>query len=216
MLEYPKIETLYSRDEKTNKVLINKLRLPEFGNIKRWHITEKIDGTNIRVSWSPDGKVSFHGRTDNAQMSAKLVEYLQATFTPENLRRAFETVTETEVLLFGEGYGEKIQKGGVYRKGMSFRLFDVLVGPWWLEPMTIADVATKLGILTVPYLGEIESLPETAEDLKRLLGNNGNSTVALQDGGSGGRAEGIVARTSPLLFTRRKERLIWKLKFGDF
>lgn len=216
MLEYPKIETLYNRDEATRKVIPGQLRLGEFGNIRRWQITEKVDGTNVRIGLSPEGTVSFNGRTDNAQMPLQLMNSLQATFTAEKLCAVFATENRSEVLLFGEGYGAKIQKGGIYRRDMAFRLFDVLVGPWWLEPADIADVATQLGILTVPFLGEIEALPPTLDALKALLGNAGNSTVAIQDQGSGGRAEGIVARTSPLLLTRRGQRLMWKLKFRDF
>ncbi|MFZ4790115.1 MAG: RNA ligase family protein [Candidatus Competibacteraceae bacterium] len=216
MLEYPKIETLYNRDEKTHRVIPEQLRLAEFGNIRRWQITEKVDGTNIRIGLSPDGNVSFNGRTDNAQMPAPLVNYLQITFTAEKLGAVFPAANQDEVLLFGEGYGAKIQKGGIYRRDMAFRLFDVLVGPWWLEPDDIADVAAKLNILTVPFLGEIDILPRTRDDLKTLLGNDGNSTVSIQDQGSGGRAEGIVARTVPLLLTRRGQRLLWKLKFRDF
>lgn len=85
MLEYPKIETLYNRDEKTHRVIPEQLRLAEFGNIRRWQITEKVDGTNIRIGLSPDGNVSFNGRTDNAQLPAPLVSYLQTTFTAEKL-----------------------------------------------------------------------------------------------------------------------------------
>jgi ATP-dependent RNA circularization protein (DNA/RNA ligase family) len=216
MLEYPKIETLYQRDKTTNKVITNQLRFPEFGNIRRWQITEKVDGTNVRVGLLPEGVVRYGGRTDNAQMPAKLIDYLQQTFTLEQLQAVFKESLESEIVLFGEGYGEKIQKGGSYRQGMSFRLFDVLVGEWWLEPEAIADVATKLGIFTVPILGEIDALPSQADELKQLLGHDGNSTVAIQDGGRGVRAEGIVARTVPMLFTRRGQRLMWKLKFRDF
>ncbi|OQX03017.1 MAG: hypothetical protein BWK80_56635 [Desulfobacteraceae bacterium IS3] len=216
MTEYPKIETLYNRDEKTFKVLIDKLRMAEFGNIRRWHITEKVDGTNVRIFLLPDGSVSYYGRSDNAQMHEKLREYLHETFPSEKLRPAFDAAKENQIVLFGEGYGAKIQKGGSYRKGMAFRLFDVLVGQWWLEPAAISDVAAKLNILTAPYIGEIENLPQSADDLKAILGNDGKSTVAIQDGGTGVRAEGIVARTSPMLFTRRGGRLMWKLKFSDF
>ena len=216
MRKYPKIETLYNRDEKTYKVIPTELRLAEFSNIRRWQITEKVDGTNVRVELSPEGEISFAGRTDNAQMPVKLLEYLQTTFTVEKLQAVFDKAEGNEILLFGEGYGEKIQKGGIYRKGMSFRLFDVLVGFWWLEPMAIADIASKLNIQTVPLLGEIDSLPQTADDLKALIGHDGNSAVAMQEGGQGGRAEGIVARTSPLLLTRRGDRMMWKLKFSDF
>ncbi len=216
MLEYPKIETLYQRDKATGKVITSQLRLPEFGNIRRWQITEKIDGTNVRVGLLPGGVVTHSGRTENAQIPAKLLDYLQETFTLDKLQPVFAESPDSEVILFGEGYGERIHGGGAYRQGISFRLFDVLVGQWWLEPEAIADVAAKLGILTVPVLGEIDFLPNCADELAKWLGHAGNSTVAIQDGGRGVRAEGIVARTVPMLFTRRGQRLMWKLKFQDF
>jgi hypothetical protein len=216
MFEYPKIETLYQRDKITNKVIINQLRLLEFGNIRRWQITEKVDGTNVRVGLLPSGVIKYSGRTENAQIPTKLLDYLQQTFTLEQLQLVFKDSLDNEVVVFGEGYGEKIHGGGAYRQGISFRLFDVLVGQWWLEPEAIADVAAKLDILTVPVLGEIDSLPGHTDELKQWLGHDGNSTVAIQDGGRGVRAEGIVARTVPMLFTRRSQRLMWKLKFSDF
>lgn len=116
-------------------------------------------------------------------------------------------------MLFGEGYGTKIQNGGGYRDGVAFRLFDVKVGAWWLEPDALMDVAEKLNIRTAPYLGVVESLPRSRDDLADILGR---SIVAAQDGGAGIQPEGIVARTVPSLFTRKSERLMWKLKFKDF
>lgn len=217
MLEYPKIETLYDRDKKTFKVYPTKLRWAEFDNIKRWQITEKVDGTNIRVSLKADGTINFGGRTDNAQMPGHLLNYLQATFTTDKLLTAFSLTEGDEVVLFGEGYGEKIQKGGgKYRQGVSFRLFDVVVGKWWLEPESIADIATKLGVRAVPSLGEIDFLPKSIEELRAIIGHAGYSTAAQEDGGVGCEAEGIIARTSPLLFTRQGARLMWKLKLRDF
>src|SRR3972149_6378383 len=170
MIEYPKIETLYDRDEKTRKVLPDQLRMPEFANIKQWFVTEKVDGTNIRVCLSPDGIVTFGGRTDNAQMPVTLMTYLQNTFTSEKMKLVFPSADST-VILFGEGYGEKIQSGGNYRKGVSFRLFDVMVGQWWLEPENIFDVAEKLGIQITSHLKMIESLPKNAADLTDILGH---------------------------------------------
>ena len=210
MQEYSKIETLYDRNERF-KVMPDALRLEEFGNIKMWLAYEKIDGTNIRVHLTSEGAVIFGGKTDNAQLPTPLVQYLRETFTDAAVRAAFEPgVTAT---LYGEGYGAKIQNGGGYRTGVAFRLFDVLVGSWWLEPDAILDVAEKLGILTAPYLGVLDALPRTADDLARIIDR---SIVAQEDGGSGCRAEGIVVRTAPGLFTRKGERLMWKLKFKDF
>ena len=214
-MEYPKIETLYNRDEKTFKVKVDELRLPEFELIKRWHITEKVDGTNVRVFWNCETQtVTFGGRTDAAQMPVSLMTYLQGTFHPE----MFSDFT-ANAILYGEGYGPKIQKGGgSYRNDVSFRLFDVSVGSWWLETDVVERVAERMGIATVPWLGVHKELPRSTQDLDFILGGNcsGSSVTALQDGGSGCRAEGIVARTSPLLLTRSGQRLMWKLKYKDF
>ena len=63
-MEYPKINTLFKRDE--NSIIIpSEYTLPEFEYLKYcpFECTEKIDGTNIRIIW--DGhKVSYYGRTD--------------------------------------------------------------------------------------------------------------------------------------------------------
>jgi ATP-dependent RNA circularization protein (DNA/RNA ligase family) len=186
LIEYPKIETLYDRDPDTFKVISSKLRLTEFGNIKSWHITEKVDGTNIRVIWQ-DGAVSFNGRTDNAQMPPFLYKYLADTFTSDLLTSVFQ---DTNVTLYGEGYGAKIQKsGGLYRAGVSFRLFDVLVGRWWWNASDVRSIAVELGIRAVPDLGEIDGLPYSLPDLIDILDGD-RSIVAQQDGGQGYRQRG--------------------------
>ncbi len=210
-MEYPKIETLYNRDPKTFKVIVDQIRLPEFDNVRRWHITEKVDGTNLRVMWDGVKKeLTFGGRTDNAQMPTSLVTYLQQTFTPD-MFAAFDG----SVTLFGEGYGEKIQKGGGnYRKGVSFRLFDVMIGQWWLEPENIKDIAQKMNCNHVPFYGVIDYLPDSIADLQKI--DHRASITAYQDGGEGCLPEGIVARSYPLMLTRRGDRIMWKLKYRDF
>ena len=210
-MEYPKIETLFVRDEKTFKVT-DQLRLPEFDLVKRWLVTEKIDGTNVRVFF--DGAnlgvptVRFKGRTENAQMPTFLLTHLQDAFTAEKVGAAFDE--GSSVILFGEGYGPKIQKGGNYRSDVSFRLFDVRVGEWWLNWDGVDDVADKLGIRTVPVLGRCDSLDRAIERLRH------GSPVAFQEAENEIPQEGIVARTDPLLMTRGGDRLMWKLKAKDY
>lgn len=220
MMEYPKIETLYNRDEKF-KVKPDEVRLPEFDLVNRWLITEKIDGTNIRVVWQDD-KITFGGRTDNAQIPAFLLATLQQMFTEDAMRGAFQS-EEGEmpryIDLFGEGYGEKIQKvGSRYRSGTSFRLFDVWVDGWWLNWSNVKDVAKKLNIQTVPVLTHFGRLIKSPEELEwHFESGKGHSQVTLdEDGDSELIAEGVVARTDPLLFDRKGHRIMWKLKFKDF
>jgi hypothetical protein len=211
MITYPKIETLYDRDLNTFKVMTDHVRCPEFDNVKHWHVSEKIDGTNLRIQWTEETEeISFGGRTDNAQLPMSIVEHLRKTFTPSS----FDNFT-SDVILFGEGYGEKIQKGGGnYCKGVSFRLFDVLVGnKWWLEPYDVAAVAASMGINIAPHLGVICTLPRSLDDLLAILDD---SIVAHTENHTKYQAEGIVARSYPLLLNRAGNRVMWKLKVKDF
>ena len=73
---------------------------------------QKIDGTNIRVMWQ-DGKLKLGGRTDNANIPADLVQLLYEAIDVRKLR---DTFGDTPVIIYGEGYGAGIQKGGGYGK----------------------------------------------------------------------------------------------------
>lgn len=215
-MKYPKIETLYNRDKDTFKVITSELRLPEFGLITRWLVTEKVDGMNIRVMLHPDGTISFGGRTDRAQIPSHLETYLVKTFTKELMQSLFERDEcglWPEVTLFGEGYGEKIQNGGNYRKGVSFRLFDVRIGSWWMNWSSVFEIATNLGIKTVPVVERLLYLPVCYSMLKDIIDH---SLVAEVECGKTVLPEGIVCRTEPLLLMRNGNRLMWKLKFKDF
>ena len=213
MKPYPKIETLFKRDPETFKVT-DELRHPEFGLVSKWIITEKIDGTNVRVTFFPDGNMHFQGRTDNAQMPPFLLDRLNTMFNlgkVGHLTTIFEPF-DSPVTLYGEGYGARIQKGGGdYREGVNFRLFDVRIGEWWLNWSDVEDVARKLGIKTVPVLWGMQQ--ELGETIKSMVDEE--STTAIDEGGKR-QQEGIVARTEPLLFDRRGNRLMWKLKRRDY
>lgn len=216
-MKYPKIETLYERDKKTFKVIPEQIRRPEFGLVNHWIMTEKIDGMNVRVELYPDGQIMGFGRTDKAQLPEELKSYLTRTFNCDIMYSVFhmdEHGLYPEVTLYGEGYGPKIQKGGYYRNNQAFRLFDVKIGRWWQNFESVREFAKAFKVETVPYIGELHGLPSSLDSLKRIIPW---SYVSVQDAGKEGvEAEGIVARTEPLLFTRSGDRLMWKLKFRDF
>lgn len=216
-MDYPKIETLYDRDEKTHKVT-GRYRLPEFAIPSKWLVTEKIDGTNVRIVLHPPGEqpgsVTYGGRTESAQMPVHLVNMLQARFTYEVVSAAFDP--DTRAIIYGEGYGPKIQKGSDYRSDVGFRVFDVVVfgqggRPWWLNFSDVVNVAHNIGADTVPVLAEGVSLAEAVGRVNLL------SAVAREEKQSDTTLvqEGIVCRTDPLLFCRTGERLMWKLKVRD-
>jgi ATP-dependent RNA circularization protein (DNA/RNA ligase family) len=214
MSEYHKIQSIYKRDmESKRKTLIEgQWTLPEFeylaGNV--WTFTEKVDGTNIRVIFK-DGGITFGGRTDDAQIPAQLVARLNERFLPlaEKLGEMFPDARwagHGQAVLYGEGYGAKIQKGGGnYRADQDFVLFDVRVGQWWLQRADVHDVAQKLGLDVVPVIGE-GTLHDAVAWAKR----------GIQSTWGNFEAEGIVARPKTELNTRSGHRLIAKIKCRDF
>lgn len=205
--KYPKINTIWKRDEQNNfKIIEGDFSKAEFANVKNWQVTEKIDGTNIRVAF--DGKsVRFDGRTDEAQIPAHLYAALQDIFTVEKLGEALN-LAEGKAILYGEGYGAKIQKGGgLYRKDAGFILFDVWTDGWWLERDNVNDIAKKLGVSSVPVIGTMDY--QAAIDYVKA---RPNSTVAAEPK----TIEGVVARSVPMMLFRDGTPIMWKIKVKDF
>ena len=209
MRAYEKIETIYARDIEGTKLLIpGKFRndTVEFLKDVPWIWTEKVDGTNIRVYW--DGHaVTFGGRTDKAQIPAPLVNRLNELFGGEQNAQVFEQMFgEKEVILFGEGYGTKIQSGGAYiPNGVDFILFDVLIGNNYQEREWVEQTARTFGVKVVPIVGS-GPLEDAVEYVKR----HPQSTMGTCE------MEGIVCRPAVELRDRRGERLIVKIKWNDF
>jgi hypothetical protein len=205
MKEYHKIQSVFKR-ETVNKgrIIEGSFSTPEIEFLKDtvWEWTEKVDGTCIRVMLN-DGKVSYGGKTDNAQIPANLVQHLRDRFDPQQEKLA--AMFPEGVCLYGEGCGPKIQKGGGNYGDVQFVLFDVRVGPWWLTREAVEDVATKLEIPMAPVIGA-GTIAEMVEVVR--------SGITSQWGDF--EAEGIVARPKVELFTRAGHRIITKLKTSDF
>lgn len=208
MSEYHKIQSIYKRDmaSKRKTLIEGEWTLPEFEYLASnvWTFSEKVDGTNIRVIFK-DGGITFGGRTKDAQIPAQLVGRLNERFLPlaENLGEVF---ADGAAVLYGEGYGAKIQKGGGnYRQDQDFVLFDVRVGQWWLQRADVHDVAQKLGLDVVPVIGE-GTLHDAVAWAKRGIRSTWGDF----------EAEGIVARPKTELNTRSGHRLVAKIKCRDF
>lgn len=170
-----------------------------------WSWTEKVDGTNIRIIW--DGhRVTYGGRTDDAQIPVSLIKVLDTLFPETLLEQQFGV---NSAVLYGEGYGAKIQNGGNYRPDQSFILFDVRVGDWWLEPDTVSQVAHSLGIDRVP-IRYVWSVTKAIEIVTAGLGSH------LGDCKATFFAEGLVGRPPLGLLGRDGDRLMLKVKHVDF
>ena len=213
MNTYTKIETVYKRDiDGTKKLIEGNFRneAVEFLKDKDWIFTEKVDGTNIGIVW--DGhKVSYQGRTERAQIPAHLMNKLITIFGTNEAEEMFEqTFGEKNVVLFGEGYGAKIQKGGgnYIPDDCGFILFDVYMADsdTWLKRGSAYEVAMAFGVPIVPVVmvGTIEKAVDFIKGQPMSLINSAHEM------------EGVVGRPVVDFYDRNHDRLIVKIKVKDF
>jgi hypothetical protein len=185
-LEYHKIETLFERDLQTKKLIEGKFRNETIEFLKdiKWQFTEKIDGTNIRIIW--DGhKVTFAGEVNEQIFEQKF--------------------GEVPVILYGEGYGAKIQNGGNYKSTQDFILFDVKIAGNWQSRETVEDIAKSFNIDVVPIV-----LEGTIQEGVDFVKTKPKSKIGIAD------SEGVVGRPFVELLDRCKHRVIVKIKVKDF
>lgn len=113
---------------------------------------------------------------------------------------------ENEVILFGEGYGNKIQACGKdYLKENSFILFDVCVNGKYLSRENVDNIARYFNIDSVPVLFKGPLLKGV--DYVRTKPNFTIGTAKM---------EGLVARPSFELRDENGSRIIVKIKVHDF
>lgn len=209
MSEYHKINTLWKREsDKPCRIIEGQFSDPAFEYLKenQWVFTEKVDGTNIRIIWTGTDVV-LGGKTDNAQIPAFLVQKLQERFMTMERRQQLTTQFPDGAILYGEGFGAKIQKsGGNYiADGVDFVLFDVRVGEWWLKREDVEEVATKFSLPIVPIIGQ-----GTLQEMNEMARKGFDSMWGTF------QAEGIVARPCVELKSRNGHRIITKIKYKDF
>ena len=217
--DYQKINTLFKRDS-DNVIMPDAWADPMFEYLAptQWEATEKVDGTNIRVIVTPPATegalvgVEFRGRTDSAQIPSHLLKRLEELFPVDKMTEQFNPAVrhmKDTIVLYGEGYGEKIQSGGRYTKGgADFILFDVRVGDWWLLRDNVEDIAAALGVKVVPLMGYM-TLPEAIAYVRRGFTSQVAADPTLP-------AEGLVLKTPVGLLDRTGHRIVAKVKTVDF
>jgi len=209
MKPYHKIQTVWLRDPETNhKTLIEGAwSKPDFSYLSclPWDITEKVDGTNIRIIW--DGsEITFAGKSDNAQLPAPLANYLNQKYLP--IKDWFAEKFPAGVCLYGEGYGGKIQKpmGTKYQEEQKFVMFDIRTPEGlWLERQSVEDIGALISTRVVPTLGSMELIDAVQMCREGFDSQWGDF-----------QAEGVIARPPTELSNRFGERVITKIKCKDF
>ena len=211
MSTYHKIDSIYFRDPDTNHktFITGRWSRDAFGYLARseWEWTEKVDGTNIRVILH-GGTVAFGGRTDNAQLPAPLVTRLMGLFPQGTAIRDYSgaPVYDAPVVLYGEGYGNKIQSGGKYKSdGVDFVLFDVSINRRFLSRHDVELIAMQLDVSVVPIVGRgtlLDAIQYVHEGFNSAWGDF--------------IAEGLVCRPAIELCDSHGRRIITKIKHKDF
>lgn len=164
----------------------------------------------------------IHGRTANANIPAHLKAWMEENIPTEKVLEVFglkEYMSEEEAntidlkiprIIYGEGYGAKIQKGGNYiADHAEFIPFDVQVGDWMLSRENVEDIAQKLGIDCVPVIGEF-----TIDEAIDFVRQGFKSRVAKANPDY--LAEGLVLKTPDNIRFRNGERICLKIKTQDF
>ena len=212
MNKYQKIYNPFIRDRETKQVLHGQWSLPEFEYLQNneWIFTEKIDGTNIRVLWN-NGVIQFRGKTDEAEIYQPLLDRLHEIFDGKN--NLFEkNFGNSEVCIYGEGYGDRIQKvGKLYADGdykHNFRVFDIKIGNWWLTMEDIIILCTELGLSLVPVFG--------VSTLNNMISFCSKFPQPISGIGKNCPVEGYVGTPIVPLNSRNGERVIVKVKYKDF
>lgn len=225
MREYPKTENLLARDEDTHKLILGEFRDRAFEQVGQWHVTEKIDGTNIRLVLTRNENLwdyDVRGRSDAANLPKNFVAEAVPDIRTSTMCHALAAIDpegycDLGMIVYGEGYGPGIQSGGNYAAKKSLRIFDVLTfaegrSPLWRPWADVEAVSAVLGIDTAPVISDAM----TTADVIALLADGGQpSIVSSIEGNATSDMEGVVARTDPYLYTSRGTRVKYKLKTHD-
>lgn len=205
MKEYIKIQNVFKFDEKYRKIIGLNEPYEMLKNIE-WYGTEKVDGTNTRICW--DGhRISILGHTDKSQLPNHLVDYLSKLFLTPEMEYVFEQIFEDkEVVIYGEGYGNKIQADGEkYTNDVGFIVFDININGFWLLRENVENICERLNLSIVPIV-----FRGTLDEAKKFVLNHPISTLSNEH-----EMEGLVLRPKVQLYDVKGHLITCKLKYRD-
>lgn len=160
---------------------------------------EKVDGTSSNIRWDGTELHFFHG-------GANRESFLKVF--PDNLVDRFKRHGYTNITIYGEAYGGKLQgMSDVYGKELRFIAFDVKIDGVWQDVPVAKDIVEALGLEFVPT-------KMVSNDIAILNAErDAGSTVAEWRGiGRGLKREGIVIKPYYETTDERGNRVIAKHK----
>ena len=123
----------------------------------------------------------------------------------------YTELVEKPVYIYGEYFGKGIQKcGGRYSDDNDFMVFDIDAQGWWLPKDMRDEMCEKLGLKQVPFIGV-----DTLDGFENMV-TKGFETRVPKVKDPSLIEEGIVARPIVPLLNSRGNRIIVKIKYGDY
>ena len=215
MIKYPKINSIYTRDRKTKKFNLGQYSCDEFAYLadNQWIGEEKIDGMNITIWPNHETKqLMIMGRNLQPTVPQTLLDRINSILSYQRITEIFEPEEDKprQVILYGEGCGNKIQKNGhIYVSGaiaQDLILFDIKVGHTWLKRLDVLSIATELGLRY--------SIDVFSGTLHEAIAFAQEGPKSVYSGDL--QAEGLVLRPLITMLDRRGYRVITKVKTKDF
>lgn len=214
-LRYPKLINWHNlKSKELPKVLGDKWD-------NRWEVTEKIHGSNFSFQWVGRGPIclasrnqfverNFFGAGELLDPKGELCASVARLRADPELNRHHAITEDLATGLYGELFGDGIQRGVEYPPGKHFRAFDIVVqrGEGLKYPLPRASfysLCERHGVPTVPLIqvGTFDEVIRRPPDLPTL-------THASQS-----IMEGIVVRPSRVVYYW-DEPLIIKVKSKAF
>ncbi|MEZ4698035.1 MAG: RNA ligase family protein [Rhodothermales bacterium] len=219
LTKYPSIATYHALDPSNGRLLDQPASF--FGPVL---LTEKIDGTNVRIVCIPGGDYLLGSRSEFLLAKGDLIGN-PALGIVEALRDVAENVAAQQSsgtfrVYFGEFYGHKVTQAAKEYTGegrVGFRLFDIAEIPDFAERMrenraaisewresggqtflsesALQIEASRLNLQLTPRLGEVDSLPAGLEETIAFLEKRIPVSLSALDSSARNQAEGIVARS---------------------
>jgi Rnl2 family RNA ligase len=162
-IKYASIENAYQ----TKHIKSQLNRHPEVEGCK-WAVTEKIDGSNYNITITQT-EVKYGKRTSFIDHSGGVsFQGDLSVITTDEFKQFITDLQELgydSILLYGELFGEGIQRRIHYCKGKRILFYDIVIDGVWLSVKDFYDFMGKIGYshLTVPLIEICETFNDALD-----------------------------------------------------
>lgn len=258
---YQKINTIFKRDEFNVIMPYDGFVDPTLEWLKncKFECSEKVDGTNIRIEVKtefivlenesvPSGvtfNIAYKGKTDNANLPKKLLEFMTQTYTKEKILYALGL---EEKIMFSDfekhNWGTLDEKTGIFTPGLEFvpKMWTIYgegygAGIQGCGGNYLKNSVKVIGfdVKVTPNTGvELYLLKDTRDDVLNKLGMPIVPTIGyftieeaieyvkkgfkstVAENNKEFLAEGLVCKCPYDILDRRGRRIVFKVKTCDF